>query len=65
MIFEDYETTPYETTAWVFVATSYDPVSDALDLLTVESYEDGVVYIIAKANVTIVFMGTCVYGNSA
>ena len=50
--FEDDEVTPYETTAWTFVATSYDPVADALDLLTVESYEDGVIYIIAKANTT-------------
>ena len=50
--FEDDEVTLYDTTGWTFLATSYDPASDNLDLLTVESYEDGVVYIIAKPNTT-------------
>ena len=49
---EDDEVTKYDTTGWTFVATSYDPASDTLDTLTVESYEDGVVYIIAKPNTT-------------
>ena len=49
---EDDEITKYDTTGWTFVATSYDPASDTLDTLTVESYEDGVVYIIAKPNTT-------------
>jgi hypothetical protein len=49
---EDDEVTKYETTGWTFLATSYDPASDTLDTLTVESYEDGVVYIIAKPNTT-------------
>ena len=50
--FEDDEVTLYDTTGWTFIATAYDPASDTLDLLTVESYEDGVVYIIAKPNTT-------------
>ena len=49
---EDDEITKYDTTGWTFIATSYDPASDTLDTLTVESYEDGVVYIIAKPNTT-------------
>ena len=49
---EDDEVTKYDTTGWTFLATAYDPASDNLDLLTVESYEDGVVYIIAKPNTT-------------
>jgi len=49
---EDDEVTKYDTTGWTFLATSYDPASDTLDTLTVESYEDGVVYIIAKPNTT-------------
>ena len=49
---EDDEVTKYETTGWTFLATAYDPASDTLDALTVESYEDGVVYIIAKPNTT-------------
>jgi hypothetical protein len=49
---EDDETTKYDTTGWTFLATAYDPASDTLDLLTVESYEDGIVYIIAKPNTT-------------
>ena len=49
---EDDEVTKYDTGGWTFLATAYDPASDNLDLLTVESYEDGVVYIIAKPNTT-------------
>jgi hypothetical protein len=49
---EDDEVTKYDTTGWTILATSYDPASDTLDTLTVESYEDGVVYIIAKPNTT-------------
>lgn len=49
---EDDEVTKYDTTGWTFLATAYDPASDTLDGLTVESYEDGVVYIIAKPNTT-------------
>lgn len=49
---EDDEVTKYDTTGWTFLATSYDPASDTLDTLTVESYEEGVVYIIAKATTT-------------
>lgn len=49
---EDDEVTKYDTTGWTFLATAYDPSSDTLDTLTVESYEDGVVYIIAKPNTT-------------
>jgi hypothetical protein len=49
---EDDEVTKYDTTGWTFLATSYDPASDTLDTLTVESYEEGVVYIIAKPNTT-------------
>jgi hypothetical protein len=49
---EDDEATKYDTGGWTFLATAYDPASDTLDTLTVESYEDGVVYIIAKPNTT-------------
>jgi hypothetical protein len=49
---EDDEVTKYDTTGWTFLATSYDPASDTLDTLTVESYEEGVVYIIAKPTTT-------------
>jgi hypothetical protein len=49
---EDDEVTKYDTGSWTFLATSYDPASDTLDTLTVESYEDGIVYIIAKPNTT-------------
>jgi hypothetical protein len=49
---EDDEVTKYDTTGWTFLATAYDPASDTLDALTVESYEDGVVYIISKPNTT-------------
>ena len=49
---EDDEVTKYDTGGWTFLATVYDPASDTLDTLTVESYEDGVVYIIAKPNTT-------------
>lgn len=49
---EDDEFTKYDTGGWTFIATAYDPASDTLDLLTVESYEDGIVYIIAKPNTT-------------
>lgn len=50
--FEDDEVTPYDTGSWTFKATSYDPATDTLDLLTVESYEEGVVYIIADGDIT-------------
>jgi hypothetical protein len=50
--FEDDEVTLYDTTGWTFIATAYDPASDVLDLLTVESYQDGIIYIIAKPNTT-------------
>jgi hypothetical protein len=56
--FEDDEVTPYETSAWTFTATAYDPSEDVLDALTVESYEDGVVYIIADGDVTENWGGT-------
>lgn len=56
--FEDDEVTPYDTSGWTFEATSYDPASDTLDALTVESYEEGVVYIIANNTITENWGGT-------
>lgn len=56
--FEDDEVTLYDTAGWTFEATSYDPASDTLDALTVESYEEGVVYIIANNAVTENWGGT-------
>jgi hypothetical protein len=56
--FEDDEVTLYDTSGWTFEATSYDPLSDVLDLLTIESYEDGVIYIIAKGEITKNWGGT-------
>jgi len=56
--FEDDEVTPYDTSAWSFSATAYDPSSDVLDELVVETYEDGVVYILADKNITENWGGT-------
>jgi hypothetical protein len=56
--FEDDEVTPYDTSSWVFSATAYDPSSDVLDQLSVETYEDGVVYILADKNITENWGGT-------
>jgi hypothetical protein len=56
--FEDDEVTPYDTSAWSFSATAYDPSSDVLDELVVETYENGVVYIIADKNITENWGGT-------
>jgi hypothetical protein len=56
--FEDDEVTPYDTGAWSFSATAYDPSSDVLDELVVETYEDGVVYILADKNITENWGGT-------
>jgi hypothetical protein len=55
---EDDEVTPYDTGAWSFSATAYDPSSDVLDELVVETYEDGVVYILADKNITQNWGGT-------
>jgi hypothetical protein len=49
---EDDEITSYDTTGWEFSATAYDPSGDVLDELTVESYDIGTVYIIAKQDIT-------------
>jgi len=49
---EDDEVTPYDTSEWEFSATSYDPSSDVLDELTVTSYENGIVYIVADKDIT-------------
>jgi hypothetical protein len=56
--FEDDEVTPYDTREWSFSATAYDPSSDVLDDLVVETYEDGVVYILANKNITENWGGT-------
>ena len=56
--FEDDEVTPYDTSEWSFSATAYDPSSDVLDDLVVETYEDGVVYILADKNITENWGGT-------
>ena len=56
--FEDDEVTPYDTSEWSFSATAYDPSSDVLDELVVETYEDGVVYILADKNITENWGGT-------
>ena len=56
--FEDDEVTPYDTGAWSFSATAYDPSSDVLDELVVETYEDGVVYILADKDITENWGGT-------
>ena len=56
--FEDDEITPYDTSEWSFSATAYDPSSDVLDDLVVETYEDGVVYILADKNITENWGGT-------
>jgi hypothetical protein len=56
--FEDDEVTPYDTSQWQFCATSYDPSGDILDELTVETYEDGVVYITAKPDITLFWGGS-------
>jgi hypothetical protein len=56
--FEDDEVTPYDTSQWEFSATSYDPSGDILDELTVETYEDGIVYIIAKPDITLFWGGS-------
>ena len=56
--FEDDEVTPYDTSEWSFSATAYDPSSDVLDELFVETYEDGVVYILADKNITENWGGT-------
>jgi hypothetical protein len=49
---EDDEVTLYDTSEWTFSATSYDPSSDVLDELVVESYENGIVYIVANKDIT-------------
>ena len=56
--FEDDEVTPYDTGEWSFSATAYDPSSDVLDDLVVETYENGVVYILADKNITENWGGT-------
>ena len=56
--FEDDEVTPYDTSEWSFSATAYDPSSDVLDDLVVETYENGVVYILADKNITENWGGT-------
>ena len=55
---EDDEVTPYDTSEWSFSATAYDPSSDVLDDLVVETYENGVVYILADKNITENWGGT-------
>ena len=49
---EDDEVTPYDTSEWSFSATAYDPSSDVLDDLVVETYQNGIVYILADKNIT-------------